>query len=119
MSTFLIQVLAVAYLVSLSLQDPVDPGEDCPGPSGAVTHYWITFQTVSFVISEITTCTAERCNHTFELPSNPPSSYDSMSVAAENVVGVGAARTCTTQTISELIIICTSQDAQVSLYKST
>ena len=28
---------------------------------------------------------------------------DSVSVAAENVVGVGAARTCTTQTISDLI----------------
>ena len=35
-------------------------------------------------------------------PSIPPSSYDSVSVAAENLVGVGAARTCTTQPISEL-----------------
>ena len=49
----------------------------------------------------ITECTARRCSHTFEPPSNPPSSYDSVSVAAENVVGVGGARTCTTQTISE------------------
>ena len=31
-----------------------------------------------------------------------PSSYDSVSVAAENVVGMGAARTCTTQPISKL-----------------
>ena len=46
-------------------------------------------------------CTSGRCSHTFELPSNPPSSYDSVSVAAENVLGVGAARTCTTQPISE------------------
>ena len=48
-------------------------------------------------------CTARRCSHTFEPSSNPPSSYESVSVAAENVVGVGAARTCTTQTISELL----------------
>ena len=47
-------------------------------------------------------CTAGRCSHTFEPPSNPPSSYDSVLVAAENVVGMGAARICTTQTISEL-----------------
>ena len=38
-----------------------------------------------------------RCIYTFELSSNPPSSYDSVSVAAENVVGVGPARTCTAQ----------------------
>ena len=30
-------------------------------------------------------------------------SYRRLAVAAENVVGVGAARTCTTQTISELL----------------
>ena len=39
---------------------------------------------------------------TLEPPSNPCSRYDSVSVAPENVVGVGAATTCTTQTISEL-----------------
>ena len=50
-------------------------------------------------------CAAGRCSHTFQPPSNPPSSYDSVSVAAENVVGVGAARTCTTQPISELIYV--------------
>ena len=53
----------------------------------------------------IARCTAGRCGHTFEPPSNPPSSYDSVSVAAENVVGVGAARICTTQTISELLVV--------------
>ena len=46
--------------------------------------------------------TAGRCSHTFMPPSNPPSSYDSVSVAAENVVGIGAARNLTTQPISEL-----------------
>ena len=39
---------------------------------------------------------------TFEPLSNPPSSYDSVSVATENVVGVGAARTWATQPISDL-----------------
>ena len=83
-------------------QDPVDP---CPNVTGAITQYQISFQTGSVVVTEnvnIARCTARRCSHTFEPPSNPPSSYDSVSVAAENVVEVGAARTCATQSISEL-----------------
>ena len=79
----------------------------CPGVTGNITQYQISFQTGSVVNTEnvnITRCTARRCSHTFEPPSNPPSSYDSVSVAAENVVGVGAARTCTTQPISELLV---------------
>ena len=78
--------------------------DPCPGVSGDITQYKISVQTGSVVVTEsvnITKCTAGRCSHTFEPPSNPPSSYDSVSVAAENVVGVGAARTCTTQPISE------------------
>ena len=84
------------------MQDPVDT---CPDVTGKITQYQISFQTGSVVATKsvnIARCTAGRCSHTFEPPSNPPSSYDSVSVAAENVVGVGAARTCTTQTISEL-----------------
>ena len=84
----------------------MDPSEACPGPNGNITQYKISFQTGSLVNTEnvnITSCTAERCSHTFQPPSNPPSSYDSVSVAAENVVGVGPARTCTAHTISELI----------------
>ena len=51
----------------------------------------------------VTACTAGNCSHTFNLSSDSvPSSYDSVSVAAENVVGVGATRTCPTQPISEL-----------------
>ena len=46
--------------------------------------------------------TAGRYSHTFMPPSNPPSSYDTVSVAAENVVGIGAAGNLTTQPISEL-----------------
>ena len=79
--------------------------EPCPDVTGNITQYQIRFQTGSVVATEIVNiarCTAGRCSYTFELPSNPPSSYDSVSVAAENVVGVGAARTCTTQTISKL-----------------
>ena len=79
--------------------------EPRPGVSGDITQYQISFQTGSVVVTEnvnTARCTAGRCSHTFEPPSNPPSSYDSVSVAAENVVGVGAARTCTTQPISEL-----------------
>ena len=53
----------------------------------------------------IARCTDGRCSHTFKPLSNPSSSYDSVSVAAENVVGVGAARMCITQTISEFDFI--------------
>ena len=92
---------------NLSLQDSVDPNprEVCAGPSVNINQYKITFQSGSTVSTEsvdIARCTGGRCSYTFVPPSNPPSSYDSVSVAAENVVGVGAARTCTTQTISEL-----------------
>ena len=82
----------------------MDTREVCRRPRGDITQYQISFQTGSVVSTEnvnIALCTAGRCSHTFEPPSNPPSSYDSVSVAAENVVGVGAARTCTTQPISE------------------
>ena len=93
--------------MNLTLQDPTDPdpGEACPGPSGDVSQYQISFHsgsTVATVNMNIARCTAGRCSHTFEPPSNPPSSYDSVSVAAENVVGVGTARPCTAQPISEL-----------------
>ena len=88
--------------------DP-DPGKMCPGPSGNVTQYKINFQTGSsnntFIVNT-TMCKARTCNYTFEPPSNPPSSYDRVSVAAENVVGIGDARNLTTQPISELSVIC-------------
>ena len=72
--------------------------------TGNITQYQISFQTGSVVATEsvnIAECTAVRCSHTFEPPSNPPSSYDSVSVAAENVVGVGAKRNLITQPICE------------------
>ena len=78
-------------LLHHSLQDPVDP---CPSVSGNITQYQISFQTGSSVvvteIVNIARCTAGRCGYTFKPPSNPPSNYDSVSVADENVVGVGA-----------------------------
>ena len=95
-----------------SLQDPVNP---CIGLSGRIAQYRISFQTGFVVVTEnvnIARCTAGRCSHTFEPPSNPPSSYDSVSVAAENVVGVGPARTCTAQPISELLLAETVQNKQ-------
>jgi len=83
----------------------VDPGALCPGPSGIITQYNIRFETGSVVNTEsvnITRCTAGRCSHTYVPPSNPPSSYDSVSVAAENVVGVGPARNLLIQPICKL-----------------
>ena len=95
----------------LSLQDPIDPdpGEICPGPSGNVSRYQINFETGSFIVNtsivNTTMCKARTCNYTFEPPLNPPSSYDRVSVVAENVVGIGDARNLTTQPISELSVI--------------
>ena len=71
----------------------------------------------------ITRCTAGRCSYTFESPPNSSSSYDNVSVAAENVVGVGAARTCTAQPISELTlsltaISCNGEEHHVTLLAS-
>ena len=82
----------------------MDPGEACPGPNGDITQYQISFQTGSFETVNTARCTAGRCSFAFRPPLNPPSSYDNVSVAAENVVGVGAAQKCTTQTISELYL---------------
>ena len=106
----------VYFMVLPTMQDAVDPEETCQGPH--ITQYQISFETGSTVITDnVSTsgCTDGRCSHTFEPPSNPPSSYDSVSVAAENVVGVGAARTCTTQTISKLTLL----DSNIVARKST
>ena len=77
----------------------------CSGVSGDITQYQIRFQTGSVVVTEtvnVARCTAGRCSHTFVAPSNSSSSYDSVSVTAENVVGEGAARNCTAQPIRKL-----------------
>ena len=96
--------------------------DTCPGPN--ITHYLIQLSFQNGSVTEnvnIARCTAGRCSHTFEPPTNPPSSYDRVSVAAENVVGVGAARTCTTQTISQsynytsLTVITISKQVHVLL----
>ena len=82
----------------------MDPVKACQGPKAVITQYQIGFQSGSVVNTEnvdYARCIAGRCSHTFEPPLNPPLSYDSVSVAAENVVGVGTARTCTLQPISE------------------
>ena len=94
--------------------------EVCQGPRGHIVQYKISFHTGPFMDTKnvsISECTAGRCSHTFELPSNPPSSYDNVSVAAENVVGVGAARTCTAQTISEWKITDTLYQPPLSTIK--
>ena len=93
---------------SLQDADDPDPGEVCPGPRGNVTQYQIKFEndtSVQTFIVNSTMCRDRTCNYTFEPPSNPPSSYDRVSVVAENVVGTGDARNLTTQPISELSVI--------------
>ena len=82
----------------------------CPDPSGNIIQYQISFQTGPFVNSEnvnIAMCAAGRCSHSYELTSNllngsVISSIETVSVAAENVVGLGATRTCAAHPISEL-----------------
>ena len=95
--------------MSTTLQNPVDP-EACLGSSGGITRYQVHFQTGSVVVTDImspTECTAGICTYTYIPTSNLlnnsiRSSYDSVSVAAENVMAVGAAKTCTEYPISEL-----------------
>ena len=90
--------------------DPAVQGEVCPDPIADIIQYQVILRTGSFVNSEsmnIARCAVGRCSHSFAPASNHlngsvPSSFDSVSVAAENVVGVGAARTCAAQPISEL-----------------
>ena len=84
--------------------------EACKGPTGHATQYHIRFQVGSIDVHTVNvnnaTCKTGRCSHSFDLqnvPSNSvPSSYDRVSVAAENVEGEGPVRLCTTQPISEL-----------------
>ena len=105
-------ILSICIIISLGFksfsnccfQEPFDPMEACQGPRGVITRYQTRFQSGSVVSTEntnIASCTAGRCSHTFEPPSNPLSTYNSVSVAAENVVGMGAATKCTAQPISE------------------
>ena len=94
-------------LYHLSPQNPRNP---CLGISGNITQYQISFLAEDVTIIETVTvseCMDGRCNLHIVPASRPlngsvPLSYRSLAVAAENVVGVGAARTCTAQTISEL-----------------
>ena len=91
---------------TFSLQNVVDPQEVCRGLSRVFMRYRIRFQiglVETYVNVNPTACAAGKCSNIFNLPSDSVfSSYVSVSVAAENVIGVGPARTCTTQTISEL-----------------
>ena len=85
----------------------MDPVEACPRSSGVIIQYQIIFTSGSIVVAKSVSpskCTAGVCGYNFK-PASNGSVYDNVSVAAENVVGVGAARTCTTQTISELITL--------------
>ena len=105
----------------LFLQTSVDSQEACQGPRGVTRQYQIRFQIGSFKVYEsvnTTACRAERCSHTYSLLNvdSIPSSYDRVSVAAVNVVGFGAARTCTAQTISELQFIMCSNIAYMKCY---
>ena len=78
--------------------------ETCQGPRGVITQYQTRFQIGSYVdVVNVnsTRCTAGRCSHTFDPPSNLSSCYGRVLVAAENVVGMGVERICTTHIISE------------------
>ena len=88
--------------------NPQNPRDPCPGVSGNITQYQISFLAENVTITEsVSECVNGRCNLHIVPASNflngsVPLSYSRLAVAAENVVGVGAARTCTTQTIREL-----------------
>ena len=80
----------------------MDTGKACPGSNGDITQYKINFCPQSYVNVNLTACTVERCRHTFNLLNdNVTLRYDNVSVAAENLVGVGTAKACATLSISE------------------
>ena len=80
----------------------MDTGKACPGSNGYITQYKINFSPRSYLNVNLTACTVERCGHTFNLLNdNATSRYDNVSVAAENLVGVGTAKACATLSISE------------------
>ena len=87
----------------------LDPREVCPAPRGVITHYLIRYRarslSGSFVVPEsvdISQCNGRMCRHLFEPDMNRPILYDSVSVAGENMVGMGPERICTARTISKL-----------------
>ena len=92
--------------------NPQNLRNPCPGISGNITQYQISFLAENVAITETVTvseCMDGRCNlhivpASHLLNGSVPLSYSRLIVAAENVVGVGAARACTTQTISELLL---------------
>ena len=96
------------------LQDPFDPGEACPGPSGDITQYQISFHTGTVVYTQSmdpSECIAEICGYTYRPASNLlngsiPSNYDTVAVVAVNMVGVGAGKTCTEHSFSKLSTAC-------------
>ena len=103
--------------------NPQNLRNPCPGVSGNITQYQISFLAENVAITETVTvseCMDGRCNlhivpASHLLNSSVPLSYRRLAVAAENVVGVGAARTCTTQTISKLTLL----DSNIVARKST
>ena len=105
-------------------QEPEDQLGACQGPRGRITHYRIRFQVGSTVLTDvnvnISACTTERCSNSFNLSNVPsgriPSSYDSVSVAAINAVGMGAARTCTSQSISKWNFLHTTFEEYIHTY---
>ena len=105
-------------------QEPEDQLGACQGPRGRITQYQIRFQVGSTVLTavnvNISACTTEKCSNTFNLSNVPsariPSSYDSVSVAAINAVGVGAARTCTSQSISKLNLLYTTFEKYIYIW---
>lgn len=105
-------------------QKPEDQLGTCQGPRGRITHYQIRFQVGSAVLTDvnvnISACTTERCSNTFNLSNVPsgriPSSYDSVSVAAINAVGMGAARMCTSQSISKWNLLHTTFEEYIYIH---
>ena len=99
-----------SIVLSACLQDPEDQHGECQAPTGRITQFQIKFEVGSTVFTtinvDISACLTGRCSNTFNLSNvqsgRIPSSYDRVSVVAKNIVGVGAEKTCTTQTISKL-----------------
>ncbi len=83
------------------------PGAIVPGITRDLSSYKVTFVPdtgVPMVVAvDLSVCSAGMCQYQLQIEGSPPPSYSSLTVAGMNTIGIGAARVCTSQTISKSV----------------
>ncbi len=81
------------------------PGAIAPGITGDLSSYEVTFVPdtgVPMVVAvDLSVCSAGVCQYKLQIDGSPPSSFSFGTVSGMNTIGIGAARVCTSQTISK------------------